>query len=117
MYTYFYLDNGSLWKKIQCPKNKWICWKRVEDTEISFLQKKKVDINKYIAPIGMKDKIGKQVIYTSGYPYDYMTLQEKISNGYIESKCCKIGNSCGNVQLRKNKTITSLRNKSKFFVN
>lgn len=79
------LDDGSLWEKKRLT-NKKIKWFHL------FI--KAIERYKFIK-LYSKCIVQNRDIYKEGYPYWYMSNNERIKYGYIQCKCCEIGKSCG----------------------
>tara|TARA_Y100000816_G_scaffold290518_1_gene279408 strand:+ start:2005 stop:2319 length:315 start_codon:yes stop_codon:yes gene_type:complete len=103
---YCFLDDGSFWKKT--VSKKIIKW-----THIPRFQKEKKPYNGILETFNEPwynipfDKIDNfcdsSLIYSPGYPYEYMNEKEREHHGYIQCLCCPTGHSCGKLRYSKRK--------------
>ena len=94
------LDDGSLWKRTK-SSNKITTW--------THLLLNAIDRYKFIN-LYHNCIIQNSNIYKEGYPYWYMSNEERIKHGYIQCNCCELGKSCGYLTY-KNTTKTTKNHK------
>ena len=100
---YVYLDDGSLWER---SSNKWILKKMSthHDPLDDILTDFKTDVNN-LQIDQIQNFFDSSLIYSPGFPYEYMNDIERKRHGYIQCTCCKIGKSCGNLRYIKKKIL------------
>ena len=104
-----FLDDGSVWERkiVNSKTTKWIQKERQYSQEpfdevLKYFKTDALNLN----ADGIINLVDTSLIYSPGYPYDYMNDSERKRHGYIQCNCCQKGKSCGmlkyrNPQLRK----------------
>ena len=112
MTSVVFLDDGSVWERhLSKNKRQWIQKPNANrNTPLEeILGHFKTNMT-YLPVERILNFVNPLVIYSSGYPYDYMTAIERERHGYIQCDCCPIGKSCGRKKPFKTKPIIHNQN-------
>ena len=107
MTSVVFLDDGSVWERhLSKNKTQWIQKANVNKNTpleeiLGYFKTSSVEL-----PVErILNIVNPLVIYSSGFPYDYMTDIERERHGYIQCDCCPNGKSCGKKKPFKTKPV------------